>query len=198
MKFSNHTVLPTEIGNFRMQAIKDEKGFEHMLIYHGEIENQEDLIVRVHSECITSEVFGSLRCDCKDQLWASLEKIAAAKQGLLIYLRQEGRGIGLFNKIDAYALQDKGKDTIEANIELGLGVDLRSYEVAAYVLKHLKVKSIQLLTNNPEKVEDLRRQGILVTKTRPIEIPPNSYNYNYLKVKKEQMNHQLMLLDAIT
>lgn len=196
MVFSNEALLPTKSGNFKMRVAQDNAGKEHVLIYQGALEKQQNLPVRVHSECLTSEVLGSLRCDCREQLWTALEYINHHKNGLIIYLRQEGRGIGLFNKMNAYALQDCGRDTIDANLELGFPIDMRTYEVAANILQKLAVQSINLLTNNPDKVSGLTTLGITINKCIPLEIPANAHNFSYLKVKKEQMNHTLGLLNG--
>lgn len=182
--------LPTPYGRFRIRVVADRQGREHVLLSKGEIEDGEDLPVRVHSECLTSEVFHSLRCDCREQLMAALEYFETEGRGLLIYLRQEGRGIGLLNKIEAYALQDGGLDTVEANVQLGLPEDGRTYDVAADVLRDvLGVRSIRLLTNNPLKLEALARLGIQVNGRVPLHMAPNSHNSEYLRVKRDKMQH---------
>lgn len=186
---SESAKLPTSHGHFQVRVAKDSADMEHVIIYKGEIENADNLDVRVHSECLTSEVFESLRCDCDQQLDWALDHIETRGAGLVIYLRQEGRGIGLFNKIRAYALQDSGLDTVEANNELGFPSDLRTYEVAAEILNVLGIGSINLLTNNPRKVDALRKHGIEITSRIPILIEPNTHNRHYLKVKGDKLNH---------
>ena len=148
-------------------------------------------MTRIHSECLTSDVFTSLKCDCGEQLEESLRLIAEKKEGAVIYLRQEGRGIGLFNKINAYALQDQGQNTIEANHSLGFETDLRKFDIAVKALEHLHVKSIVLLSNNPDKISLLQDSGILVTRVKPLIIKPNKFNIWYLTVKKDELNHLL-------
>jgi 3,4-dihydroxy 2-butanone 4-phosphate synthase / GTP cyclohydrolase II len=183
--------LHTAYGAFRIIAYRDvPTGKEHAALVMGEVEGAEDVITRVHSECLTGDVFQSCRCDCGPQLQAALRAISAAGKGVLLYLRQEGRGIGLIEKIAAYELQEQGLDTAEANLELGHPVDARTYEAASDILRDIGVKSIQLLTNNPDKVSALNELGVEITKRLPIEIPPQDQNRDYLETKKK-MGHFL-------
>lgn len=189
MLFSSTADLPTRHGSFRTRAVRDGNGIEHAIVFKGPIEQARDLPVRVHSECLTGEVFRSLRCDCDQQLGAALDYFEAEGRGLLIYLRQEGRGIGLFNKILAYQLQDEGLDTIEANRRLGLSSDARCYQLAVKILNELNVQSVRLLTNNPLKIQGLRQGGIEITERVPIHCPPNNHNSAYLQTKRLKMAH---------
>ena len=184
--------LPTRFGQFQIAAFwnnRDSK--EHVAILHGDVFGGEDVPTRVHSECLTGDAIGSLRCDCRDQLETALRLIASEERGLVIYLRQEGRGIGLLNKIRAYSLQDRGLDTVEANVALGFRDDEREYSIAAHMLFSLQVKSIRLMTNNPRKINDLARYGIQITGRKPHVIPPNQYNRFYLETKALKSGHYI-------
>jgi len=187
--FTESAKLPTGHGEFLMRVVKDDSGMEHVVLYKGAVQNADNLDVRVHSECMTSEVFHSLKCDCNEQLAWALDYIEERGIGMVIYLRQEGRGIGLFNKIRAYALQDAGRNTIEANTELGFEIDHRTYEMAGKILDAFKVKSINLITNNPLKLDELQEYGIEIRRRVPIIIEPNAHNEGYIKIKSEKMNH---------
>ncbi|MFN8588992.1 MAG: GTP cyclohydrolase II [Candidatus Eisenbacteria bacterium] len=187
--------LPSRFGRFQVVAFwnnRDSK--DHIAILHGNPIGREDVPTRVHSECLTGDALGSLRCDCRDQLEVALQRIAQEECGMVLYLRQEGRGIGLLNKLRAYGLQDRGLDTVEANLALGFRDDEREYSIAAHMLFSLGVKSIQLLTNNPKKVEELVRHGVRVTGRLPHVIPPNEFNRFYLETKRDRSGH---FLDAI-
>jgi GTP cyclohydrolase II len=182
--------FPTRFGRFQIVAFwnnRDAK--EHVAIMRGNVFGQENVLTRVHSECLTGDALGSLRCDCRDQLEVSLRRVAREENALVLYLRQEGRGIGLLNKLKAYALQDRGLDTVEANLALGFRDDEREYSIAAHMLKSLKVRSIRLLTNNPRKIEDLSRFGIRIVERVPHVIPPNEYNRAYLVTKETKSGH---------
>ena len=181
--------LPSRFGDFHVVAFYTEDGKEHAAFVHGDVCEAEDYPVRVHSECLTGDAIGSLRCDCRDQLEAALTTIGQMDGGMVLYLRQEGRGIRLVNKIRAYGLQDHGYDTVGANVELGFRDDERDYSVAAHMIDSLRVKSIRLMTNNPRKVRDLTRHGIKVTERIPLVIPPNPYNEFYLKTKATKSGH---------
>ena len=184
--------LPTRFGHFQIAAFwnnRDAK--EHVAILHGDVFGGEDIPTRVHSECLTGDAIGSLRCDCRDQLETALRLIAAEERGLVLYLRQEGRGIGLLNKIRAYGLQDRGLDTVEANVALGFRDDEREYSIAAHMLFSLRVKSVRLMTNNPRKINDLARYGIQITGRKPHVIPPNQYNRFYLETKALKSGHYI-------
>ena len=186
------TKLPTKFGEFRIIVFKNEVDHkEHLMIVKGDVRGKSDVLMRIHSECLTGDVFGSHRCDCGEQLENALRSIDEQGEGIVIYMRQEGRGIGLTNKIKAYTLQDQGYDTVEANVKLGFPPDMREYSLAAQMLRELDVKSVKLLTNNPEKKEDLERWGITVSKRVPIVIKANSINAKYLNTKKEKMRHML-------
>ena len=186
------TKLPTKFGEFRIIIFKNEVDHkEHLMIVKGDVRGKSDVLMRIHSECLTGDVFGSHRCDCGEQLENALRCIEEQGEGIVIYMRQEGRGIGLTNKIKAYTLQDQGYDTVEANVKLGFPPDMREYSLAAQMLRELDVKSVKLLTNNPEKKEDLERWGITVSKRVPIVIKANSINAKYLSTKKEKMRHML-------
>ena len=186
------TKLPTKFGEFRIIVFKNEVDHkEHLMIVKGDVRGKSDVLMRIHSECLTGDVFGSHRCDCGEQLENALRSIEEQGEGIVIYMRQEGRGIGLTNKIKAYTLQDQGYDTVEANVKLGFPPDMREYSLAAQMLRELDVKSVKLLTNNPEKKEDLERWGIIVSKRVPIVIKANSINAKYLNTKKEKMRHML-------
>ncbi|MBC8238151.1 MAG: GTP cyclohydrolase II [Helicobacteraceae bacterium] len=179
--------LPSRFGNFKVKAFKEacrDGCKEHLVIYKENLE--ETPIVRIHSECLTGDAIGSLKCDCRDQLEYAL-KLAEQTNGMVIYLRQEGRNIGLLNKINAYALQDKGFNTIEANHQLGFEADQRTYEVVPYILKHFNIKKIKLLTNNPHKISSL--DDIEVVERVPIIMNSNVHNEDYLDVKKDEMGH---------
>src|SRR3989344_407167 len=181
--------LPTEYGEFRLIAFKNNvNNTDELALVKGDIKNKKDIVVRVHSECITSEVFGSLRCDCDEQLHTAMS-IIGKTTGIIIYLRQEGRGIGLINKLHAYNLQDKGHDTVTANKELGLPEDARDYSIAAQILKYFNVKSIKLLTNNPDKICQLEHYGITINEKMPLQIMPTIHNIDYLKTKRTKMGH---------
>ncbi|MDH4281193.1 MAG: GTP cyclohydrolase II [Myxococcales bacterium] len=182
--------LPTRIGAFRVVVYRElDGGKEHLAVIVGDVEGAEDLLVRVHSECLTGEVFHSLRCDCRDQLDLALERIQDARAGAVLYLRQEGRGIGLGNKIRAYAKQDEGLDTVDANLALGFEDDQRAYRVAADMLRDLGVRSVALMTNNPRKVEGLENDGFKVTRREPHEIAAHDHNRVYLKTKQDRLGH---------
>ncbi len=186
IEISQVATLPTKYGTFNIQAFKDELGKEHLAIYTDALSDTP--IVRVHSECLTGDVLGSVKCDCGEQLHYAMELIAK-EGGLIIYHRQEGRNIGLLNKVNAYALQDKGFNTIEANHQLGFKADERTYEVVEFILKHFGITQLKLLTNNPRKIESLGE--IKIVERLPIQIKSNPYNEGYLKVKKDQMGHFL-------
>ena len=182
--------LPSRFGPFRLVVYRELDGDkEHLAMIVGEVEGAEDLLVRVHSECLTGEVFHSLRCDCRDQLDLALTRIQDAGAGALLYLRQEGRGIGLGNKIRAYAKQDEGLDTVDANLALGFEDDLRGYRVASDMLRDLGVRSVVLMTNNPRKVEGLTQDGIVVTRREPHEVDAHDDNRGYLKTKQDRLGH---------
>jgi 3,4-dihydroxy 2-butanone 4-phosphate synthase/GTP cyclohydrolase II len=184
--------LPTKYGEFEIIAYKsDMDPDQHVALVMGDIAGEEPVLVRVHSECLTGDVFGSLRCDCGEQLDHALRMIAEEKRGVLLYMRQEGRGIGIHNKISAYHLQDNGMDTVEANISLGFPPDLRDYGIGAQILTDLNLHRIRLLTNNPKKVIGLEGYGLEVVETVPIVVKPNPYNERYLETKKNKMGHVL-------
>ena len=187
--FFAQTRLPTEYGDFDVRVLVDADGLEHVALSVGELAGARDVHVRVHSECMTSEVFGSLKCDCKAQLEAALRHIQAEGRGLVCYLRQEGRGIGLGNKIRAYALQNAGADTVDANRMLGLGDDLRRYDSATAMIGALGIRSVKLMTNNPLKVEGLREGGVEVTGRVPVVTGINDINHGYLETKRQRMGH---------
>lgn len=182
--------LPTEYGEFSIKIYRDQQGHEHSLLSMGDV-TQSTPLVRLHSECLTGDAFGSLRCDCGEQLQSALKRIGENGCGMLVYLRQEGRGIGLGNKIRAYELQDTGVDTVDANHQLGFPADARVYDTAAYMLKAENVNAIQLMTNNPEKVNAMERLGIKVAEQLPHQVAIHKHNANYLQTKADRMGHTL-------
>ncbi len=184
--------LPSRFGDFQVVGFTNNKdGKEHAAFVHGEVVGQEDVPIRMHSECLTGDAIGSLRCDCRDQLESALQAIGKMERGILLYLRQEGRGIGLTNKIRAYALQDQGLDTVEANHALGFGDDERDYSVAAHMIASLRVKSVALMTNNPKKLQGLESMGIKVSRRVAHIMKPNEYNSFYLQTKQQKSGHML-------
>lgn len=184
--------MPSDYGNFNFRVYENVvDGKEHVALVKGEWEEDEAIMVRVHSECLTGDVFGSQRCDCGDQLHTALKMIEKEGKGILLYMRQEGRGIGLVNKIKAYALQEKGLDTVEANIELGFKADARDYGIGAQILRDLGIKKMKIITNNPKKRVGLESYGIEIVDRIPISIEPNENNIQYLKIKKSKLGHLL-------
>jgi len=184
--------IPTDYGMFKLYLYESTiDKYQHIALVKGDVKGKKDVLVRVHSECLTGDIFESRRCDCGEQLHKSLKLIGKKERGVLLYMRQEGRGIGLVNKIKAYALQDKGLDTVEANEQLGFKPDLRDYGIGAQILADLGLKTIQLITNNPRKIVGLSGYGLKVVKRVPMEVQPNSANIRYLKTKKEKLGHKL-------
>jgi 3,4-dihydroxy 2-butanone 4-phosphate synthase/GTP cyclohydrolase II len=192
---SEFTLLGGDLRALVFRNIVD--GREHLALMKGQIGNGRPALVRLHSECLTGDVFGSQRCDCGEQLEESIRRVLAAEAGLIIYLHQEGRGIGLGNKIKAYALQDQGLDTVEANLQLGFKDDLRDYGIGAQILRDLGVGEVRLLTNNPHKTESLTRYGVKVTR-EPLEVTPHAGNIDYLRTKQEKLGHLLTQLKVVT
>ncbi|TMQ71778.1 MAG: GTP cyclohydrolase II [Candidatus Eisenbacteria bacterium] len=191
--------LPSRFGRYHIVAFWNNRdGKEHIAMVHGEVMGSEDVPSRLHSECLTGDVMGSLRCDCRDQLEVAMQKIAGMESGLVLYMRQEGRGIGLVNKVRAYALQDQGLDTVDANLALGFRDDERDYEVAAHMLASLNVESIRLMTNNPKKIQVLQKLGIQVNGRIPHVIPANEWNRFYLETKAHRSGHQIDLEAPVT
>ncbi|MDJ0721655.1 MAG: bifunctional 3,4-dihydroxy-2-butanone-4-phosphate synthase/GTP cyclohydrolase II [Desulfobacterales bacterium] len=191
------TVIPTMAGEFRIVVYENEvDNLTHLALVKGEVDPEKPVLVRVHSECLTGDVFGSMRCDCGDQLHRAMQKIDGEGSGVVLYLRQEGRGIGLVNKIKAYALQEEGLDTVQANEELGFKSDMRNYGIGAQMLVDLGVRQMRLMTNNPKKMVGLQGYGLSIVEQVPIEIEPNEFNRCYLSCKKLKMGHMLKTVDA--
>ncbi|MGB6121168.1 MAG: GTP cyclohydrolase II, partial [Bacteroidota bacterium] len=190
-----NTHLPTKYGEFQLHLYKSEPdGKEHIALVKGSIQPDVPVLVRVHSECLTGDLFGSLRCDCNEQLVAALTMVERTDSGVVLYMRQEGRGIGLVNKLRAYSLQDEGLDTVEANEKLGFRPDLRDYGIGAQILRDLGVGKMRLLTNNPKKVVGLHGYGLDIVERVPLEIDPNEVNERYLRTKRDKLGH-LILID---
>jgi 3,4-dihydroxy 2-butanone 4-phosphate synthase/GTP cyclohydrolase II len=190
VKCAVETKLPTPFGEFRLRAYENEiDDLTHLAIIMGEPENKDDVLVRVHSACLTGDALHSLRCDCGSQLEAAMRAVAAEGEGVIVYMQQEGRGIGLLNKMKAYHLQDEGLDTVEANQRLGLAPDLRDYGIGAQILKDLGLRRIRFMTNNLTKVVGLQGFGLEIVERVPIEIEPNGHNERYLETKREKLNH---------
>ena len=185
--------LPTQYGSFRLKPFRQANGLEHMALIKGSWKEDEPILVRVHSSCATGDILGSKRCDCGEQLHKAMEMIEKEGKGVIIYMQQEGRGIGLMNKIAAYKLQDEGLDTVEANLHLGFRPDERDYGCGAQMLRHLGVHKMRLMTNNPTKRVGLEAYGLEITENVPIEIAPNKFDYRYLKTKRDRMGHDLHL-----
>ena len=190
--------LPTRYGGFQIFSFGGPDHDTHVALVRGRIAGGHDVLVRMHSGCLTGDVFGSRRCDCGEQLDAALRKIGRARRGILLYLSQEGRGIGIANKVAAYHLQDRGLDTVEANEALGFPADARDYRFAASVLRFLGVKSVQLMTNNPRKITGLQRYGIQVVERVALESTPHDNNIDYLRTKREKLGHFFSTLPLIT
>jgi 3,4-dihydroxy 2-butanone 4-phosphate synthase/GTP cyclohydrolase II len=184
--------LPTKFGDFMITTFRQKSnGLEHVALTKGNWEKDEPILVRVHSSCATGDIFGSLRCECGEQLEEALKRIEKEGKGVLIYMNQEGRGIGLMNKIKAYKLQEEGLDTVDANIHLGFQADERDYGVGAHILRELGVSKMKLMTNNPTKRIGLESYGLEIVENISIEIQPNRYNLRYIKTKKERMGHNI-------
>lgn len=189
-------VLPTHFGNFKIIPFKQKSnGLEHIALIKGEWQQGESILTRVHSSCMTGDIFGSLRCECGDQLHKAMQLIEKEGKGVIVYMMQEGRGIGLFNKIAAYKLQDQGLDTVDANLHLGFNADERDYGVGAQILRSLGVKKMKLLTNNPVKRVGLEGYGLEVVQIIPLEVEPNKYNLKYLETKRDRMGHFLRKIE---
>ena len=190
VKFVASAALPTQWGQFTIYGFEDEEtGKEHVALALGEIDQDSPLLCRVHSECLTGDCLFSLRCDCGPQLQCAMESIGKEGRGLILYLRQEGRGIGLLNKIKAYALQDSGADTVEANVQLGFEPDSREYQICKPMLDYFSVKSVRLMTNNPEKVSSLARCSVIIDERVPHSFPSNRHNETYLRTKAARGGH---------
>ena len=186
--------FPSKYGSFRVIAFENNKdGKDHIMVIKGNVEGCENVLTRIHSSCVTGDVLGSLRCDCGDQLKDALFMIEEEGQGVLLYMQQEGRGIGLTNKLKAYMYQDRGVDTYNANLLLGFSPDQRTYELAAAMLKKFQIASIRLITNNPQKIRDLEEFDVRIKERIPLEIPPNEFNRFYLETKKAKFGHILSL-----
>lgn len=185
--------MPTKYGHFHLIAFKEkETGQEHLALIKGEWENDEPVLVRVHSSCFTGDILGSLRCDCGDQLHGAMQMVEEQGKGVILYMNQEGRGIGLFNKLKAYKLQEQGMDTVEANIHLGLPMDARDYGVGAQILRTLNISKLKLISNNPKKRAGLLGYGLEIVETVPIRITPNEFNQKYLETKRDKLGHEIL------
>jgi len=192
ISFVETSELPTEIANFKVHAFTEEKNKkDHIVISYGKLITSKPILARIHSQCTTGESFFSMRCDCRFQLTEALKKIANNGSGVVFYLQQEGRGIGLSNKIRAYKLQDEGMDTVEANHQLGFHEDERNYEIVASMAEHLNIHSVNLMTNNPKKIDALEKLGLKINKRIPILSETNEYNKKYLNTKAKKLGHLL-------
>lgn len=190
VSFVASAILPTQWGQFTIHGFEDQtNGKEHVALVFGDLDSEQPMLCRVHSECLTGDCLFSLRCDCGPQLQCAMESVAKAGRGIILYLRQEGRGIGLLNKIKAYSLQDSGADTVEANVQLGFEPDSREYQICQPMLEHFNIKRVRLMTNNPKKVDALKEMGIFVDEIVPIHTGANPHNESYLAVKVDKLGH---------